>query len=575
MEKKEKITPFRFKISGNLIKELGEESISNPNVAILELLKNAYDADATKVEIDLIDINMASNAKIVINDNGDGMNSDDINNKWMLIASPHKSEIEETDRERIPVGAKGIGRLASESLGRKTILASCPKGETSGYEIHFEWDKYRGKDVLCDDINNDGYRFKKKRTDQGIKIEISDLRTSWNDSDKLKELLKDIYLIHPLNVQIPDFKIIPRAGLSNITINKPTEKILDFSIYKLKAKLTSRNIVKYSFFVGNREHSSGTVKLDTSLECGDVSFELHFFYKIVGPYKERIGKEITQKELEDIKGFLEDYGGIKLYRDNFRVKPYGDRGFDWIRLDALAQDNTMCPRNDQIIGIVNISKLTNQRIVDTTTREGIIHTQEFLDLIRFIETAIMKIFIDKRSEVEADKKKARKVVATRKKKGVTPIVKVPEAKRKEADLIDVKGDYPQNFYYKLQDEINQSYIANYPNGAFFLSRKLVENLVFNILEKKFPNDAVLWFDTNRNFHLPLNQLIKNLYDKRNDFKPNTKKYIEKFYSEVQSFVKETNSKAHNIFDYLNNKDELDKFKIGDLVQLLINIYQTI
>ena len=574
MNAKEKITPFRFKISGNLIKELGEESISNPNVAVLELIKNAYDADAPKVEIDIVDINNPEDAKIIISDNGEGMNYDDLENKWMIIASPHKYSVKKTNRNRIPVGAKGIGRLASESLGRKTILTSYPKGETNGYEIHFDWDEYRKKNVQCNDVNNDGYRFKKTKKDQGIKLEIGNLRTSWNDSDKLKNFLKDIYLIHPLNVKLPDFKIIPRSAFSGVSLKKPTRKLLDLAVYKLKAELTGKNMVKYSFYVGNDKHTTDTVRLNTPLECGDVSFELYFFYRIEAPYKDRLGKKLTGKELEDIKNYLDEYGGVKLYRDNFRVKPYGEKGFDWIGLETEAQNNTMCPRSNQIIGIANISKLTNPRIVDTTTREGVIYSSEFYHLIKFIQTVITKIFIDKRSEIEFEKKKARKVA--KKKKGKKPqIVKVPEIKVKEEELINVKGDYPQNFYYTLQDEINQCYKSNYPNAAFFLCRKLVENLVFNILEKKFSRDIDLWYDKKNMFHLKLSVLIKNLYDERSKFKPNARRYIEKFNTNVGIFKKEANLKAHNIFDYLRNKDELKKFKISDIVQLLINIYQTL
>jgi len=571
MRNKEKITPFRFRISGNLIKELGEESISNPNVAILELIKNAYDADATKTEIDIVDINNPEEAKIIISDNGGGMNYDDLDNKWMYIASPHKSVVKRTKADRIPVGAKGIGRLASESLGKKTILISQPKGESKGYEIHFDWEKYRNENVQCNDVNNDGYRFSKSRKDQGITLEIGKLRTSWNDSDKLKALLKDMYLIHPMNIKMPDFKIITKSAFSSISLTKPSQKLLDFAIYRLKARLTGKNMVKYTFYVGDKKHSADKVKLDTSLECGDVSFELYFFYRIAGPYKDRLGNKLTGKELKDIKTFLDEYGGVRLYRDNFSVKPYGDKGFDWVGLETEAQVNTMCPRSNQIIGIVNISKLTNPKIIDTTTREGVIYSAEFLHLVKFIQTIITKIFIDKRSEIEFEKKKARK----KKKKQIPKVVKVPDIKAKEEDLIDVKGDYPQNFYYKLQEEINECYTSNYPNASFFLCRKLVENLIFNILEKKFPRDIDLWYDQARICHLPLSILIKNLYKKRTDFKPNTRRYIEKFNIDVGTFKKEANAKAHNIFDYLRNKDELNKFKINDIAQLLINIYQTI
>ncbi|MGB8656765.1 MAG: ATP-binding protein [Candidatus Zixiibacteriota bacterium] len=572
MRQPEKIAPFRFKISGNLIRELGEESISNPNVAILELIRNAYDADATKVEISIVSRNSPDDAKIVVSDNGIGMTYGDLENKWMIIASPHKSVVTKTSLGRIPVGAKGIGRLASESLGKKTVLRSCPKGESNGYEIHYNWEEYRKNNVQCNDVNNDGYRFQKPKGEQGTSLEISSLRTSWNDNDKLKALLKDVYLIHPLNASQSDFKVIPEDGFSGISLKRPSRKLLDWAVYRLKAKLQAKNSIKYSFYVGNQKHSEHAATLNTPLDCGDVDFELYFWYRIAGPYEERLKKKPSAKELEEIKSFLDEFGGLKLYRDNFRVKPYGEPGFDWIALETEAQVNTMCPRTNQVVGIVNISKLTNPRIVDTTTREGVIFSREFSDLVMFIQTAITKIFIDKRSEIEFEKKKARKLQKAKKERRV---VNVRRIKSKEEDLIDVKGNYPQNFYYKLQDEINGCYKPNYPNAAFFLCRKLVENLVFNILEKKFPSDVDLWYDKATMYHLPMSVLVKNLFDKRDQFKPNARRYIEKFNTDVGTFKKEANAKAHNIFEYLTNKDELKKFKINDLVQLLLNVYQSI
>jgi hypothetical protein len=568
---KEKITPFRFKVSGNLIKELGEESISNPNSAVLELIKNAHDADATKVEIDIVDLNKPVDSKIVISDNGKGMNYNELENKWMNIASPHKSSVKKTKKGRIPVGAKGIGRLASESLGRRTTLYSNPENETSGYEIHFKWEDYREENVQCSDINNEAFKFKKRKSDHGTRLTVSDLRSSWNDSTKLKSLLKDIYLIHPLNSQLPDFKVIPKKSISRISLKKPTRKLInDWAVYKFKAQLLGKTDVKYTFYMGNTKKWAETVKLSDPLECGDVLFELFFFYRTAGPYNQRLRKEPSKKELSDIKNFLDEYGGIKLYRDNFRVKPYGEKGFDWLDLQAAAQNNTMCPRNNQIIGMVKISKNTNPEIIDTTTREGVIYSQEFFDLIKFIRTAITTIWIDKRSEIESEKKKARKKARKKAK-----IIKVADDKEAKEELIDVKGDYPQNFYSKLQDEINECYKSNYPNAAFFLCRKLVENIIFNILEKKFKNQISLWYDTNNNCHHKLSILLKNLYIKRKDFKPNTRKYITKVYPMIGLFKKEANAKAHNIFEYINNKDELKKYKIKDIIQLLVNIHQTL
>ena len=110
--------PFRFKVSGNLIKKLGEESITNKNIAILELIKNSYDANSSKVDLILENIN-TKDAKIKISDNGDGMTNNDLENKWLNIATSNKAEKSTKPQGRTTVGEKGIGRLSSESLGGK------------------------------------------------------------------------------------------------------------------------------------------------------------------------------------------------------------------------------------------------------------------------------------------------------------------------------------------------------------------------------------------------------------------------------------------------------------------------
>ena len=180
-----------------------------------------------------------------------------------------------------------------------------------------------------------------------------------------------------------------------------------------------------------------------------------------------------------------------------------------------------------------------------------------------------------RSEVESHKKKATKPKnKTAKTKTVVAVKKGPtKTPTTLGKLIDNLGSsYPQSFYAPLEQEINDCYASNYPNAAFFLSRKLIENLIFQILEKKYPSDIPLWFNASTNSHNKLSLLITNLYSKKADFKPNVKNYLEKFNTEIGTFRKEANLKAHNVIEYLSDKSELKKYKINDLVQLLLNIY---
>lgn len=569
--KEKEIDPLRFDVSGNLIRKFGRESISNKNVAILELIKNAYDAHAEKVELDFQDIN-TKDAKVLVSDNGDGMDYSDLKNKWMRIATPYKSK-SHNNKGRLFIGEKGIGRLSAESLGKATTLYSLPRGRDTGYKVIFDWEKYQKENILVNDVDNPSFEFKKKKNEHGLRLEIKDLNHDWNSEDSQKELLVDVSLVNPINKQVPKFKTSTKFSSPLAVVPKIRKEFLNKAVYKLKTRLVGGSSIRYEFTPTKGRKKEDYAKLERKLKCGDAVFEMYFFYKLPKYLKKATGKTMSRAEAKEITEVLENYSGIKLYRDNFRVKPYGDLKSDWLGLDIAAHNNSMYPRNNAIIGMVHISKSKNPRIVDTTTREGVVLSDEFQDLISFIQTSIFRVFTDLRSEIESHKTKARKGADL--KKGKIKIPPSPKTEESEENLIEVQGSYPENFYDKLQEEINICYKHNHPNAAFFLCRKLMENMVFNILEKKFKSRVNLWYDTKNKIRLKFSVLVKNMYDERDQFKPNVKTYIESFNNKVGPFRKEANTKAHYVFEYLSDRKELTKFKINDLVQLLIKVYQNI
>ena len=505
------------------------------------------------------------------------MDYSDLKNKWMRIANPFKSK-KLKNGDRTFIGEKGIGRLSAESLGKTATLFSLPGGKDTGYKIFFDWDKYQEENILVSDIGNPTSEFKKKKADHGIRLEIKNLNHDWNNQEAQTELLTDIHLLNPMNKPVRDFRVAAKFDPSLTTVPKIKKEFLETAVYSLKTKLIGGSLIRYEFSSVKGKKKYGNRQTTRKLKCGDAVFELYFFYKSPKYFEQAVGKKMPVVEARDIGKSLEHYSGIKLYRDNFRVKPYGDSSSDWIGLDIAAHNNSMYPRNDAIIGMVHIGKSKNPAIVDTTTREGIIYTDEFQDLIAFVQASIFGIFADLRSEFESHKTKARKK-KTGKSKKPAPVT-VPSGTKSAVALveafIEIGGKYPENFYDQLQEEINICYEHNHPNAAFFLCRKIVENLVFNILEKKFPSRIDLWYDQQRKIRHKFSVLLKNLYDERNNFgKPNVKMYIEKFNSEVGLFRKEANTKAHYVFEYLGDKSELKKFKIKDLVQLLIKIYSNI
>ena len=433
----EELDPSRFQVSGNLIRKLGGESISNKNVAILELIKNSYDAKANKVEIFLNDVN-TTGGNITISDNGRGMDYSDLMNKWMTIATTNKSKVKKNGEHSI-IGEKGIGRLSAESLGRNTVLYSYPRNESTGYKILFDWGKYQAENILIDQIPNQTFRFPKTKGKYGTMLEILNLNHDWNDKSSQENLLRDINLLNPINKPLTDFKVIPKINPTLVSVPLIRRGFLEKAVYKLKTRLSGGISVRYEFIVKGKR-KEGLFTLDRKLKCGDAVFELYFFYKSPKYLKDALGIEISQADAKEITNILENYSGIKLYRDNFRVKPYGEPKSDWIGLDVAAHNQSILPRNNAVIGMVYISRSKNQEIVDTTTREGVLYSDAFIDLISFVQTSIFRIFADLRSEAESHKKKAKKRAKLKKQKTkIIPVVGAPELK--EDTIFELFGKY--------------------------------------------------------------------------------------------------------------------------------------
>jgi hypothetical protein len=573
IKKPEDMGAHRFTFNGNIIAEIGEESISNPFIAIAELIKNSYDADAKKVDLNFQNIGK-HNVKIKISDDGVGMDSFQIKDKWMDIGSPHKKNIERSiENRRIPVGAKGIGRFASHCLGKSLKLITASKNEHFGYSLHFDWTKF-SSNVKATDVDVPTVRYKKQLSTRGTTLIVEQLKQQWNDREKLKNLLRDLYLLTSPIEPPKNFKIKNNISKECPELKKLTVDFLDKAAYHLKIKLSGEKEIDYEFYKCGKKIKNEKRQLESNLSCGDIVFDLFFYYKMANKWKEYFDKTLEKDDIDEIELMLGEYGGIKVYRDKFRVKPYGDKGADWIGLDKWSRNLTIVPGNTQVIGIVSISKETNPEIEDTTTREGVFNNKQFFDLVRFI-TAGIKFFVDIRSEIESDKVKARKSKSRKK-------IKIPDPKVEEKPIIDqgtpfinVKGDFPANHYLQVISEINECENRNNPNAAFWLCRKITENLTFDILEKKFPNDVNMWYDGAHNRNLSFSILLLNLYLNRSQFKPNVVEYIEEYNRDVRLFKRDVDAVIHKKYKYLTDKEELKKYKINKILQLLLEIYKNI
>jgi hypothetical protein len=398
---------LQFNIDSRLFDMIGRQSVSDPIIALLEVIKNSYDADSTKVTVQFSKMK-TEEPSISIIDNGHGMTLDDIEHKWMRVATTNKIESPISPRGRRKIGEKGIGRFALQKLARKLTFYSETEGESLGYMVTIDWDEFEKKRVTADSIPNPYKIYKKDKSDShGFRITLKGLREKWN-AEMIKKVFSEIRILNlPLgnsdsfdvkveSPEFPKYEGRPRQTLLKNALYKFTtiHKESGETIYRFD-HLKNKKIKPIVFKIFNKE---------SQLSCGPFEMNFWFFYRDIQRYQFYGNTSLHPDEIKEIKEFLDDWGGIKLYRDKFRVKPFGDVGNDWLLLDKKrVQNPTLYPGNDQVYGFVKIGKDKNKGIVDITTREGILKEKPFNDMLGIIQQGII-VFSKSRQAIEEKRK---------------------------------------------------------------------------------------------------------------------------------------------------------------------------
>ncbi len=420
-EKKNKVNrktgELFFKVDCGLLFQLGEQLVAKRSVALSELVKNAYDADATKVIITIENVKKKG-GRIYIKDNGTGMTFKDIQRAWMNIATTEKIKKPYSILFKRPrTGAKGVGRFAARRLATTLRLFSVSKlkdNKKEYVEVIFNWkDFIHGKtvnDIPCEYIR----RRSTKDEECGVTLELLDTNDIWTEED-VEELQKELTILYsPFPEQIEgELKDIPvnRDPGFSIEIKAPEfveysgklgEHFLESSYAKLIGSVSKNGKVVYELtFRGEKEKEVFMPRERTFEKFGLSRFIIHYFvYR--GDYFSGIKFSVGEARR---KG--REQGGIKIFLDKFRIPPYGDPGDDWLTLDeeraqrrgvppdilldyAKELDDPMLllPGNNQIFGGVFLSRINNPQIEITLDRERLVENEAFRDLKDFVRLGI-------------------------------------------------------------------------------------------------------------------------------------------------------------------------------------------
>lgn len=430
-----------------LLTMLGEQLIKNERIALIELIKNSYDADSQWVKISFDgfgdDYKITPSSKIIIEDAGHGMNETTIIKHWLNPATPvkkiGKENKETTNSGRVIQGEKGIGRFAILKLGRKVNIVTRAPGEALEHVIDYDFTRFDddflteegdSKELFLDDLRVTlqsrtpesiikgnvklGMR-NEQRPAQGTRIEISGLKGSWSET-KLKAVHHDITRLQSIFTNRGNFEKKKLKADFEFWIYKDN-KLQEFQqdyMEKLSILLDQKPVFKiedgifddekkeFRFFLNGKPK---ILKLSdpnvTGLNVFKAQFgvagaELSNRKTECGPftfgfYIFDLSKDAPPKNIldsEDIN-IIKD-NRIYLYRDGIRVYPYGEPEDDWLGIDIHRGTVSAAQflSNDQVVGYVNITQGKNKKLKDKTNREGLIDegnaTDDFRALLRTI-----------------------------------------------------------------------------------------------------------------------------------------------------------------------------------------------
>lgn len=417
-----------FDLSARVPMQLGRESISSSTVAVSELIKNGYDADAESVHVEFFLRESPALSTLVIRDDGNGMDANTIYDHWLKIGTDFKNGVElSLYKKRVLTGAKGLGRLGLDRLSKKVILYTKKKGSNSVIQLIVDWRKYEGTNASISEIQHDIYEqdlplsskygeIFSSVDDSGTYMVLVGLKDHWN-SGFIEDLKQELRLLISPYRSTNDFSITIHRTINNIMSSREivdTQELLKAASWEVKAIIDHSNKVKLSF----KNNTTGELieqiptpwknwisKQGDKPLFGPLKFEFHYMVR----KKEFLSK--IDMSARNWSKFMELNRGVRIYRDDFRVRPYGEptgKG-DWLDLGyrkasspgGIKQGGWRIAPN-QIIGAVSISKTTNAVLNDQANREGIVENEAYLQLRNFILKVISSFEVLATRDAQSD-----------------------------------------------------------------------------------------------------------------------------------------------------------------------------
>lgn len=398
---------FLIRPSGRHILTIGRDLIQDEYAAIVELVKNAYDADS----IDVIITFKIHNDKltIIVEDHGHGMTKDTVINKWLVPSTDDKLHRKNSPKGRTMQGRKGVGRYAASILGSDLLMETVSESGMKT-EVYLVWENFINADFLDQveilvnsvpskektgtkltmNVDTAYYEYWNYKNIKTLEYELKKLVTpvSQNDSGVLQDDEFEIYL---------KFENFWEEDDLNCTKKIDPFPILELYDYKISGNVNSDGKGKLYFHNQKAKNTlTETIEFDYEqpTHCGNLTFDIRVYDR----EKEAI-ELLIERGLKDEDGnylgkmqtrqLLNSYNGIGVYRNGFRIRPLGDPDFDWLKLnEARIQNPSQRIGSNQVIGFVQVESEEKSHLEEKSARDGLKENNAYAHLKKISENII-------------------------------------------------------------------------------------------------------------------------------------------------------------------------------------------
>lgn len=416
----------KIRPAARLIRTIGQDLIKDVYAAIVELVKNAYDADSPNAIVSFNYDESAQRLLIVVKDYGHGMDYDTVVNKWLVPATDDKLRRKRSNRGRILQGRKGIGRFAAAILGERILMETTSSGETTSLlldmgaleEIEF-LDEFELDIESANTDKSDGTRIEI----ESVGKSADDIRETWNPRQLHKLFVELRSLIAPeeiykaaehqgYNIDHDHFDIqlhfgdFPVENYSRREIHVKPYPVLDLYDYKISGRVDKEGnaVLEYE---NQNVPSLPVEKINIKIPVDTVSGQRHpgeFFIdlRVYDRDSDSIDN-IIQRGLKDpdtgeyvgkmeARKILNEHYGVGVYREQFRIRPYGEQVFDWLDLDKKrVQNPSYNIGHNQIIGFVYVRPEEQSDLLEKSARDGLAENGAYFGLVTSVTRVINEL----------------------------------------------------------------------------------------------------------------------------------------------------------------------------------------